>query len=80
MFGQSPNITGTAGWRIDPLFTIATGVFTKQGDLGASPSRGEESGTSAAPQVKFLASNGSAIYSGTKVQQDALSVLACIRT
>ena len=84
MFGSSPNMTGEFGLRMwgsgGILSHNETGVFsdrqTATSDTMVVASsdimRGEQ-------YIVFDASDGNSIYSGTKVQQSALCVLACIK-
>ena len=79
-----PNIQGTINYlrsyRGDLKEDSGSGAFKWQ-STGENPTATmfQNYGLAYLYDPVFKASNGSAIYSGTKVQQDALSVLACIR-
>ena len=80
-----PNIQGTINYlrsyRGDVKDDPGSGAFKWQ-STGENPTATmfQNYGLAYLFDPVFKASNGSAIYSGTKVQQNALSVLACIRT
>ena len=79
MFGRDPNISGEFGWERSGFANVATGAFSgvTLSSLSAPQMTDSESDFKA---VSMSASDSNAIYSGTKLQYPALSVLCCIKT
>ena len=87
MFGQGPNITGSSNIRSGNnvnnhtgIISAAGGVFSLSENVGSSLNTFELSNTTInVDRLSFSASLNSALYTGNKVQQEALQTLPCIR-
>ena len=79
MFGEGPNITGQAAWSVGTEGSVAQGYGALSVEASGFKSVTMQDGVGDI-KISLNASAGNSIYSGTKVQQSALNVLACIRT
>ena len=81
MFGYSPNIEGHFAPRLNSGFSngiVTSGAF-KVGDKSSNQALSGDTVNTSGFYMSFNASDASAIYSGTKLQHSALSVLVCIK-
>ena len=77
MFGEYPNIEGSVGYVTsdnaqdicDGAFTVTENRLPYGGDINSQNAR----------IVRFRASDANAIFSGTNIKLNALSVLCCIK-
>ena len=79
---QLPNMHGTIGWSDVGLYSVVNGSF--RGDLRGNEDASADWSQPKSDNTKYKSATldlslGSSIYSGSKLQPNALHVLACIR-